>query len=88
MNSSSITARFIKEGESAAALGLDGTEIFDLVGLLGTEVRPRQEVTLKITRANFEISEIKLILRIDTPIEIEYYKNGGILPYVLRQLVG
>ncbi|MBK8467336.1 MAG: aconitate hydratase [Chloracidobacterium sp.] len=76
-----------KDGESAASLGLDGTETFDLTGLEGTEVRPRQDVTITVNRANGESLEISLTLRIDTPIEIEYYKNGGILPYVLRQLV-
>jgi len=76
-----------KDGDSAASLGLDGTETFDLKGLEGIEVRPRQDVTLTVKRNNGENLEISLILRIDTPIEIEYYKNGGILPYVLRQLV-
>lgn len=76
-----------KDGESAATLGLDGTETFDLTCLEGTEVRPRQDVTLKIKRANGEMIDVSLTLRVDTPIEIEYYKNGGILPYVLRQLV-
>lgn len=76
-----------KDGESAASLGLDGTETFDLRGFQETEVRPRQDVTLTIKRANGESFDITLTLRIDTPIEIEYYKNGGILPYVLRQLV-
>jgi aconitate hydratase len=75
------------EGLGASTLGLDGTESFDLVGLEGPQVRPRQEVDLRITRPDGETQEIKLTLRIDTPIEIEYYKNGGILPYVLRQLV-
>ena len=50
-------------------------------------VRPRQDVTMKITRSNGDSADLTLILRIDTPIEIEYYKNGGILQYVLRQLV-
>jgi len=77
-----------KDGDSAATLGLDGTEIFDLIGLEGTEVRPRQEVVLNVTRSNGETFDLNLVLRIDTPIEIEYYKNGGILPYVLRQLGG
>ncbi len=77
-----------KDGESVATFELDGTETFDLTGLEGENVRPRQEVTLRITRANGQISDITLVLRIDTPIELEYYKNGGILPYVLRQLVG
>ncbi|MFN2501532.1 MAG: aconitate hydratase AcnA, partial [Pyrinomonadaceae bacterium] len=75
------------EGQSAASLALDGTESFDLIGLDGTAIKPRQELQLNITRANGEQETVHLILRIDTPIEIEYYKNGGILPYVLRQLV-
>ncbi|MBK6590854.1 MAG: aconitate hydratase [Acidobacteria bacterium] len=77
-----------KNGQSAQSLGLDGTETFDLVGIEGSEVKPMQDATLRITRANGETEEVTLTLRIDTPIEIEYYKNGGILPYVLRQLVG
>ena len=76
-----------KDGQSARTIGLDGTESFDLTGLEGTTVRPRQDATLRITRADGETEDVTLILRIDTPIEIEYYKNGGILPYVLRQLV-
>lgn len=75
------------EGENAQTLKLDGTETFDLIGLEGENVRPRQQVKLKINRADGTNAEIDLILRIDTPIEIEYYKNGGILPYVLRQLI-
>ncbi len=77
-----------KEGESAKTLNLDGTSKFDITGLNGGDVKPRQEVTLKINRADGTIDETTLILRIDTPIELEYYKNGGILPYVLRQLLG
>ncbi len=75
------------DGQSAASLGLDGTETFDLIGLENTFIRPMQNVTLRITRAGGDSEEVQLILRIDTPIEIEYYKNGGILPFVLRQLV-
>lgn len=75
------------EGVTAQTLGLDGTEVFDLIGLESGEVKPRQEVTLRITRSGGEIVETALTLRIDTPIEIEYYKNGGILPYVLKQLI-
>ena len=77
-----------KDGQSAKTLGLDGTESFDLIGLESTTVRPRQDATLRITRLSGETEDATLTLRIDTPIEIEYYKNGGILPYVLRQLVG
>jgi aconitate hydratase len=76
-----------KEGESAQSLNFDGTETFDLIGLENTDVRPRQNVTLRIHRSGGETQEAQLILRIDTPIELEYYKGGGILPYVLRQLV-
>jgi aconitate hydratase len=75
-----------KEGESAQSLGLDGTETFDLTGLDG-QVKPRQEVTLRITKNSDETQEATLILRIDTPIEVEYFQHGGILPYVLRQLL-
>jgi aconitate hydratase len=77
-----------KDGESAASLGIDGTETFDLIGLEGDTVRPRQDVRLRINRADGSSTEAALTLRIDTPIELEYYKGGGILPYVLRQLIG
>ena len=76
-----------KDGQSAATLNLDGSEKFDLTGLEGKTVRPMQDVTLKINRANGESDETLLTLRIDTPIELEYYKGGGILQYVLRQLL-
>jgi aconitate hydratase len=75
-----------KDGDSAASLGLKGDETFDLVGLSG-DVVPRQDVTLKVTRADGSTFDVALILRIDTPIEVEYYRGGGILPYVLRQLL-
>ena len=75
------------EGQSAATLNLDGTETFDLTGLEGIDVRPRQLVTLKIKRIDGTSEDVTLILRIDTPIELEYYKGGGILQYVLRQLL-
>ena len=75
------------DGQSAEKLGLDGSEIFDLEGLDG-DVAPRQEVTLTIRRSGGETEQVPLTLRIDTPIELEYFKGGGILPYVLRQLIG
>lgn len=75
-----------KEGVNAQTLGLNGTETFDLVGLDG-EVTPRQDVTLKVNRIDGSSDEVSLTLRIDTPIELEYYKGGGILPFVLRQLL-
>jgi aconitate hydratase len=76
-----------REGDSAATLSLDGTESFDLVGLDGATVRPQQDLTLRVKRADGTENEVQVRLRIDTPIEIEYFKNGGILPYVLRQLL-
>ncbi|MGH9971451.1 MAG: aconitate hydratase [Pyrinomonadaceae bacterium] len=75
-----------KEGASAASLGLDGTEKFDLLGL-EAGVRPLQDVTLVVRRANGTTEKLAVTLRIDTPVEIDYYQHGGILPYVLRQLL-
>ncbi len=74
------------EGINAASLGLDGTETFDLTGL-ENGVKPGLELTLTIRRANGATEEVPVILRIDTPIEIDYYQHGGILPFVLRQLL-
>ncbi|MDX6767515.1 MAG: aconitate hydratase AcnA [Candidatus Methylacidiphilales bacterium] len=75
-----------KEGTSAATLGLDGTETYSIGGL-GEDVQPRQDLTLEITRANGSVDHVPVTCRIDTPIEVEYYRHGGILPYVLRQIV-
>ncbi|MEK7707034.1 MAG: hypothetical protein AAB380_03460 [Verrucomicrobiota bacterium] len=75
-----------KEGTTAQTLNLDGSEIYDLVGL-GANLRPQQDLTLKITRKDGSVNEVPVRCRIDTPIEIDYYQHGGILPYVLRQLV-
>ncbi len=75
-----------KEGTNAQTLNLDGTEVFDVTGL-ESKIKPRQDVTLVIHRQSGETEEVPVILRIDTPIEIDYYQHGGILPYVLRQLL-
>jgi aconitate hydratase len=75
-----------KEGVNAAALKLDGTETFDVLGL-NPGLRPQQDLSLRIHRANGQSETIPVTCRIDTPIEIDYYQHGGILPYVLRQLV-
>ena len=74
------------EGTNAHSLKLDGTETFDLTGFVAG-ITPRQELTLTIHRANGETGQVPVTLRIDTPIEVDYYLHGGILPYVLRQLI-
>jgi aconitate hydratase len=73
------------EDTSAQSLRLDGSETFDLVGF-ETGITPRQKVTLVVKRADGSEDRVTLTLRIDTPIEVEYYRHGGILPYVLRQI--
>ena len=75
-----------KEGTTAQTLKLDGTETYDIVGLDAT-IKPQQDLTLKITRKDGSVENVAVRCRIDTPIEIDYYQHGGILPYVLRQLV-
>jgi len=75
-----------KDGDSAQALGLNGTESFDLLGLDG-EVKPQQDATLVIRRADGTARELVVTVRIDTPAEVDYFRHGGILPYVLRQLM-
>ena len=75
-----------KEGTTAQSLKLEGTEIYDIVGL-DANLKPQQDLTLKITRADGRVESVPVRCRIDTPIEIDYYQHGGILPYVLRQLM-
>jgi aconitate hydratase A / 2-methylisocitrate dehydratase len=74
------------DGTNVQTLHLDGTEMFDLTGFKAG-VAPRQELNLTIHRANGETEKVPVTLRIDTPIEVDYYVHGGILPYVLRQLI-
>ena len=72
--------------DSIESLGITGNESFDLLGIEHS-IKPQQEVTLVIKRANGQTQQAKLLLRIDTPIEVDYYRHGGILPFVLRQLL-
>ena len=72
--------------DSVSSLGITGNESFDLLGL-ENDIKPQQEVTLVIRRANGQSQQVKVLLRIDTPIEVDYYRHGGILPFVLRQLL-
>jgi aconitate hydratase len=74
-----------EEGTNAITLGLDGSETFDLKGIAGN-IKPQQQATLVIHK-NGSTREVPVRVRIDTPIEVEYYRAGGILPYVLRQLM-
>jgi len=75
-----------KGGDSAQSLGITGNETFDIRGI-ETSIKPQQDCTLVIHRADGSTREVPLTLRIDTPIEVDYYQHGGILPYVLRQLL-
>jgi len=74
------------DGVTAQTLGLTGTEVFDVLGL-SDDIAPRQDVTLRITRKDGSVVEQTVKLRIDTPIEVDYFRHGGILPFVLRQLL-
>ena len=74
-----------KPGESWHTLNLTGSETIDVIP--HPELKPQSEAKLVITRADGSRQEVTVILRVDTPIEVDYYRNGGILPYVLRQLL-
>jgi aconitate hydratase len=75
-----------RPADSWTTLGLKGDETIDVV--VDGELKPQGEARLVVTRADGTRTEVPLVLRIDTPIEIDYYKHGGILPFVLRQLLG
>jgi aconitate hydratase len=74
------------EGTTAQSMGLDGSERLSIVGL-SDEIKPGEIVTLEIEDKNRQKRAVPARLRIDTPIEIDYYRHGGILPFVLRQLL-
>lgn len=76
-----------KDGDTIESLGLDGTETFDLTGVEAEDFAPQSDLSLTIHRADGTSQTLPVTVRIDTPIEIEYYRHGGILPYVLRQLL-
>jgi aconitate hydratase len=75
-----------QDDTSAASLRLDGSERFDLHGI-EDGITPLEEITLVIHRKSGAVEEVPITLRIDTPIEVDYYKHGGILPFMLRQLL-
>ena len=73
-------------GDTAESLGLDGTESYDVLGV-GNSVEPGSNVTVTATSDDGKVTEFEALIRIDTAIENEYYRNGGLLPYVLRQMM-
>ena len=78
-------------GETAASLGLTGEEVFETSGCRRCSTAgfsAGRELTVRATRADGKVKELKTVVRIDTPQEIAYYQHGGILHYVLRQLAG
>jgi aconitate hydratase len=75
-----------KGSDSIASLGIDGTEVFEVTGVEG-DLQPSQDVTLTIRRKDGTTKSVAVTLRADTPIEIEYLRHGGILPYVLREIM-
>src|SRR5213083_2711010 len=74
------------EGTTAQSLGLDGSEVFSITGL-SDAIKPGETITLEIEDKNRQKRSVPVKLRIDTPIEIDYYRHGGILPFVLGQLL-
>jgi len=75
-----------KGADTVDTLGLTGEEMVDVRGIDG-DIKPQQDVTLIITGKNGSVREVVVKLRIDTPIEVDYYRHGGILPFVLRELL-
>jgi len=74
-----------KGTDSWQSLRLKGNEVIDVIP--DAKLTPQSDATLRITRTDGSKAEVIVTLRIDTPIEVDYYRNGGILPFVLRQLL-
>jgi aconitate hydratase len=74
-----------KGADSAESLRIRGDETFDVV--VPRDIRPQQDLTLRITRKDGSTADVAVLCRIDTPIEVDYYRHGGILPFVLRELI-
>jgi aconitate hydratase len=72
-------------GESANTLGLTGEETYHFAGL-NDSLQPRSEIDVEAVRPDGSKKSFRALVRIDTPVEIDYYRNGGILPTVLRKL--
>ena len=76
-----------KGADSVQSLNITGDDSFDLIGVEGGNVKPLQDVTLVIHRKDGSTQNVTVTLRVDSPIEVEYLKHGGILPFVLRELM-
>ena len=74
------------DGASYSSLNITGEETFSILGV-DSEMQPRQQLTLEITRKDGSVEQVTVLSRIDTPVEVEYYRHGGILPYVLRDIL-
>ncbi len=75
-----------KPGEGAEELGLDGRETLDITGIAG-ELRPGQMVTVRAVRGDGSELVFEAVARLDTPVEVEYYRNGGVLHTILRRMI-
>ena len=75
-----------KNGDTSESLGLDGTEIYDIPNVANS-VEPGSTVTVTATSSAGAVTKFDVLVRIDTAIENEYYRHGGLLPYVLRQMM-
>jgi aconitate hydratase len=80
-----VLALQFKGKDSWQSLGITGDEKFDIH--VPSVLKPQQDISMTITRKDGSTKEVTLLSRIDTPIEVDYYLNGGILPYVLRELL-
>ena len=79
-----VLALTFPEGEDADSLGLDGTETFDIPA--SAELVPLSSITVTATKESGEVIQFDAVVRLDTPVEVDYYRNGGILQTVLRNL--
>ena len=75
-----------KPGENAETLGIDGTETFEITGI-SDGLKPRQDITIKVSNSQGEVQDIQVRSRLDTQVEIDYYRNGGVLHTVLRRML-
>jgi aconitate hydratase A / 2-methylisocitrate dehydratase len=73
-------------GQSVATLGLTGQEVYDVAGL-AADLKPAKRVSVRATAADGTVTEFQAVARVDTPDDVEYYRHGGLLPYVLRGLL-